>query len=56
MFVEGGAGEVGVALEHVDDDGPPGDEVALLGFVVQLGVGTDDVGAETTRISTLWRS
>jgi hypothetical protein len=43
---EGVLGKVGVAFEHVDDDGAPGDDVTLLGFVVKEDEGADYVGAE----------
>ena len=45
MFVKALAWEVGVAFEDVDDDGPPGDDVALLGFFLEEDEGADDVGA-----------
>ena len=44
------AGEVGVAFHDVDDDGPPGFDVARLAFVEE-DKGTDDVGAEAGRKS-----
>lgn len=47
MLVEAVGPEMGVAVDDVDDDGPPGDDVALLGLVVEGGVVADDVGAET---------
>ncbi|OCT46132.1 hypothetical protein CLCR_01324 [Cladophialophora carrionii] len=47
VLIKGLAWEVGVPLEDVDDDGPPGDDVALLRFFVKEDEGADDVGAET---------
>lgn len=50
MFVEGVAREVGVSLEDVYDDGPPGDNVSLLGFFFEEDERADYIGAETRRI------
>ena len=47
MLFERLAWEIGVALEDIDDDGAPGNDVALLGFFVEEDEGADNVGAET---------
>jgi hypothetical protein len=49
VFLERGRGEICESFENVDDDGPPGDDVALLGFFVQAGKGAEDVCAESGR-------
>jgi hypothetical protein len=46
VAVEGGGGEAGDAEEGFGDGGAPGEDVALLGFFVEEGVGAEDVGAE----------
>ena len=38
--------EMCVGFEDVDDDGPPGEDVAVLGVRVEVRVGADYVGAE----------
>ncbi len=47
MAIEAVGGEAGDAEEGLRDGGAPGDDVALLGFFVEEGVGAEDVGAET---------
>lgn len=46
MFGEFLVAERDVAFQHVDDDGPPGDHVALLGFLVEADVRGQDVLAQ----------
>lgn len=45
MLLETVAWEIGVSFKHVDDDRPPGDDVALLGLFFEEDEGTDDIGA-----------
>ena len=47
MLVERFAWEIGIALEDIDNDGTPSNDVALLGFFVEEDEGADYVGAET---------
>jgi len=47
VAIEAVGGEAGDAEEGLRDGGAPGDDVALLGFFVEEGVGAEDVGAET---------
>jgi len=50
MFSERVHLKIGVPFYHVYYDGPPGDYVTLLGFIVEVGEGANDVGAEPMRL------
>jgi hypothetical protein len=39
-----------VPVDHVDDNWPPGDDVAVLGLFIQANEAADDVGAEPVNI------
>ena len=47
MLVEGITWEVGVSLEDVYDDGPPGDDVSLLSFFFEENERADNISTET---------
>lgn len=42
--------KAGVSFYYVYYDGTPRDYVALLGLVVEVGEGADDIGAETVKL------
>ena len=52
MAVEAVGREAGDAEQGLGDGGAPGDDVAVLGFFVEEGVGVEDVGAEAGWVST----
>lgn len=52
MLAERVHGEIGVSFDHVNDYRPPGDDVALLGLLVQVDEAANDVRAESESVSS----